>query len=89
MVWVDREALKRMVFQNHLLKKMVARSGDEPLKQLLESLEIILLEISNSDSDNDRNDSVKLVQEMLKANDVLFKMRVYTKKENRRLRPTI
>jgi Putative zinc-finger len=85
MVWVDRDTLRRMVVQNHLLKKAVARGGNESLKQLLDDLEMILLEISNPSSSESRKESIRAIQEMMKENDVLFKMKVYDKKK--RLQP--
>jgi hypothetical protein len=76
--------LRRMVVQNHLLKKAVARNGDQSLKQLLDDLEMILLEISNPGSPESRQESVKWIQDMMKENDVLFKMNVYNKKKPHR-----
>jgi hypothetical protein len=72
-VTLDQELLKQLLFQNYLLKKMVARKNDVSLEQLLSSLEMVLLEISNSKG----NETARRVREILKYNDILFKMKVY------------
>lgn len=69
-VAVDKDILKRLMLENQLLKKAAARSNDPALKQLMEDLELILLELNNSGS-------IRGVQELLDRNDVLFKMKIY------------
>lgn len=80
MVRVDKTTLKKLVLQNYLLKQMVNRSNDAALKQLLEELELVLLELSNAEADGkktDRLQTIRSVQTILNKNDVLFKMKVY------------
>lgn len=79
-VLVDRETLKQLIVRNRLLKKMVERGKDANTMQLLEDLEMILLELSNSGTDSNNSETVETVQEMLKDYNVLFKMKVVNKK---------
>ncbi|MCP5047252.1 MAG: zf-HC2 domain-containing protein, partial [bacterium] len=65
MVRVDRETLRRLVVQNHLLKKAVERENNASLIQLLEDLEMILLEISNAGPNGGRSDSIQAVQDIM------------------------
>jgi hypothetical protein len=76
-VWVDRNMLQKLMLENRLLKQMAARSSDASLKQLLEELELILLEISNPGTGADRERAMRAVQTILNQNDTLFKMRVF------------
>lgn len=69
-VAVDKGILKRLMLENQLLKKAAGRSNDPALKQLMEDLEMILLELNNAGS-------IEGVQEMLDRNDILFKMKVF------------
>jgi hypothetical protein len=89
MVWMDRETLQRLVVENHLLKKAAARSKDASLKRLLGDLEMILIEISSSSPNASRNETARMVRDMLKDNDILFKMKVYRKNQERRPSPSI
>ncbi len=80
MVQVDKTILKKLVMQNYLLKQMVSRSNQADLKQLLEELELVLLELSNAGADGKeagRLQTIRSVQTILNKNDVLFKMKVY------------
>ncbi len=79
-ILVDRDELQQLILRNKLLKKMVERGKDANTKQLLEDLEMILLELSNSGKNSDRKDTLQTVQEMLKENNVLFKMNVANKR---------
>jgi hypothetical protein len=87
MVRMDKTTLKKLVMQNYLLKQMVTRSNDAALKQLLEELELVLLELSNTEADGkktDRLQTIRSVQTILNKNDVLFKMKVYDTDKDKR-----
>ena len=87
MVQVDKTTLKKLVMQNYLLKQMVNRGNDAALKQLLEELELVLLELSNAEADGkkpDRLQTIRSVKTILNQNDVLFKMKVYDTDKDKR-----
>ena len=79
-ILVNRDELKQLILRNKLLKKVVERGKDANTKQLLEDLEMILLELSNSNDDSNNDETVQTVQDMMKENNVLFKMKVANKK---------
>lgn len=81
---VEEKTIKKLVFQHYLLKKAVAKSDNIFLKQLVDELELILLEISNSNGQ--KTQAIEAVQEILKEDDILFKMKVYTNKGKRSLK---
>jgi len=78
-VTVNRKIVKQLMVQNYLLKKAVNRSGDASLKQLMDDLELILLELSNAGSGEEQKQTMEAVRGLLDRNDVLFKMKVYGK----------
>lgn len=81
---VEKDVLKKLVFQHHLLKKAAAESGNVFLTQLIDELEIILLEISNSNGQSGQ--AMKAVRDILESNDILFKMNVYSNKNIKTIR---
>ena len=86
-VMVDKNILQKMALQNYLLKKIAARENNAALKQVLEELELILLEISNTDPAENRipgsrKETIQRVQDILSENDLLFKMEIYDKNRN-------
>lgn len=81
---VEKEILKKLILQHHLLKKAAAESSNSFLKQLIDELEIILLEISNSNGQSGQ--SMKAVRDILESNDILFKMNVYSNKNKRAIK---
>lgn len=88
-ILVDKKTLKKLAWQNLLLKRIAARGHDVVLTQLLEELEMILLEISNAEPGETNGDitgkeTIGLVQDILKKNDTLFKMKIYNKSEDKR-----
>jgi hypothetical protein len=84
LVTVDKKTLKKLVLQNYLLKKIAARENDLSLKQLLVDLEMILLEISNIETNGGRKETIRRVRDILDESDILFKMKVYNKHKNNR-----
>ena len=83
LVTVDEITLKKLVLQNYLLKKIAARENDLSLKQLLMELELILLELSNIEFNNERKETLRRIRDILKESDILFKMKVYNKHKNK------
>ena len=88
-VLVDNKILKKLALQNLLLKRIAARGNDVVLKQLLEELELILLEISNAEPGDSNGHStgeetIGRIRDILKKNDTLFKMKIYNKPGNNR-----
>jgi hypothetical protein len=86
-VAVDKETLKRLMLENQLLKKAIGRSNDPALKQLMEDLEMILLELSNASSNGAGKQTIEDVQDLLEQNDILFKMKVYQNRKRSRRGP--
>lgn len=77
-VAVDKTTVQKLLLENRLLKRVVAKSDDITAKQLMEELELILVEISNSNGD--KTETLKAVQQLIKDNDILFKMKVLKEK---------
>jgi len=88
-VLVDKKTLKKLAWQNLLLKRIAARGHDIVLTQVLEELEMILLELSNAEPGKTNGDitgkeTMGWVRDILKKNDTLFKMKFYNKSEDDR-----
>ena len=88
-VLIDKKTLKKLAWQNLLLKRIAARGNDVVLTQVLEELELVLLELSNAEPGESNGDiageeTIGRVREILKKNDTLFKMNVYNKSEDNR-----
>lgn len=89
LVLIDKETLKKLTLQNLLLKRIAARGHDVVLTQLLEELELILLELSNTEPGEFNGDIagkeiIGRVRDILKKNDTLFKMKIYNKSADNR-----
>jgi hypothetical protein len=78
-ILVEKNTVKKLLIENQLLKRLVAKADNISVKQLMDELELILLEISNSNGDKD--EIRRAVQQLIKDNDILFKMKVLNKKE--------
>jgi hypothetical protein len=88
-VLIDKKPLKKLAWQNLLLKRIAARGNDVVLTQLLEELEMILLEISNAEPGETNGDitgkeTIGRVRDILEKNDTLFKMKIYNRSEDNR-----
>jgi hypothetical protein len=88
-VLIDKKTLKKLAWQNLLLKRIAARGNDVVLTQVLEELELVLLELSNAEPGGSNGDiagkeTIGRVREILKKNDTLFKMKIYNKSEDNR-----
>jgi hypothetical protein len=77
-VAVDKTTIQKLLLENRMLKRVVANSDDITAKQLMEELELILMEISNSNGD--KAETLKAVRQLIKDNDILFKMKVLKEK---------
>jgi hypothetical protein len=75
---VDKGILKKLVLQNYLLKKAVANSNDPSIKQLLDDMELVLIELSNSEGNEE--ELAESIKNIIKRNDMLFKMKIYKNK---------
>jgi hypothetical protein len=83
MVMVNKKMLKTLMHKNYLLKKMAENENNPALKQLLEELELILMELVNSETDSGKQ-SIRSAQTILSENDVLFKMKVFDSERKKR-----
>jgi len=72
-VTLDKEALKNLLIQNYLLKKIVAESNPSA-QEILEDLDLVLREIKNQKSDDTTASS--LIKDLIHERDILFKMDV-------------
>jgi hypothetical protein len=82
-VMVDKEIIRQLLLENQLLKQMVTRENNISVKELLEELELVLLELSNSNGNKDETN--KTVQQIINENDLLFKIKVLKKREKKEL----
>jgi hypothetical protein len=80
-VVVDKTTVQKLLLENRLLKRVLAKSDDVSTKLLMDELEIILVEISNSNGD--KEDTLRAVRQLIKDNDILFKMKVLKKKDKK------
>jgi hypothetical protein len=86
-VIMEKRTVQKLLLENQLLKRVVAKENNISAKQLMDELEIILLEISNTNGD--REATLQAVKQLIKDNDILFKMKVLKRKDNRTLTKTI
>jgi hypothetical protein len=80
-VVVDKTTVQKLLLENRLLKRVVAKSNDVSAKLLMDELEVILVEISNSNGD--KEETLQAVQQLIKDNQILFKMKVLKKKNKK------
>jgi hypothetical protein len=78
-VMVEKSTVQKLLLENQLLKRMVAKEKNITVKQLMDELELILIEVSNSEASDE--ETRRAVQKLIKENDILFKMKVLNKKE--------
>ncbi|MCP5104375.1 MAG: zf-HC2 domain-containing protein [bacterium] len=78
-VMMDKSTVQKLLLENRLLKRVVAKSNNLSAKQVIEELDVILVELTNSDGDN--KEITRAVQQIIKDNDILFKMKVLCKKD--------
>ena len=81
MVTIEKRTVQKLLLENRLLKRIAARENNIPLKRLMEELELILLEISHGSAD--RTAARKAVQQLIKNNDILFKISVLSKQQKK------
>lgn len=80
-VMVEKSTVKKLLLENQLLKRVVAKEKNITVKQLMDELELILIEVSNSEADSE--ETRRVVQKLIKENDILFKMKVLESKEKK------
>ncbi len=80
-VMVEKSTIQKLLLENHMLKRVVAKSDDITTMQLIEELEVILLELKNSNGDS--KETMRVVQQLIKDNDILFKMKALKKKQGK------
>ncbi len=80
-VLVEKSTVKKLLLENQLLKRVVAKEKNITVKLLMDELELILLEVSNSEADSE--ETRRAVQKLIKENDILFKMKVLKAKEKK------
>jgi len=86
-VIMEKRTVQKLLLENQLLKRVVAKENNISAKQLMDELEIILMEISNTNGD--REATLQAVKQLIKDNDILFKMKVLKRKDKRNLSKTI
>lgn len=82
-VWVEKSTVKKLLLENQLLKRVMAKDNNITVKELMDELELILLELANDSGDNE--ETRRAVQQFIKENDVLFKMKTLDKKDKNTL----
>lgn len=82
-VLVEKSTVEKLLLENQLLKRVVAKEENITANRLMDELELILLELKNSGGNND--ETFRAVQKLIKDNDILFKIKVLKKKEERAL----
>jgi hypothetical protein len=80
-VMVEKSTVQKLLLENRMLKRVVAKNNNISAKQLMDELELILVEISNSNGD--REVTLRAVKQLIKDNDILFKMKVLAKKDKK------
>jgi hypothetical protein len=80
-VLVEKSTVQKLLLENRMLKQVVAKNNNISAKQLMDELELILLEISNSNGD--REVTLRAVQQLIKDDDILFKIKVLAKKDKK------
>ena len=74
MLRIDKNIVERLLIENQLLKRVVAKGKNIPVQQLLEDLELILLEISAA---SNGEVSPGHIRQLIERNDILLKMKVF------------
>lgn len=82
-VMVEKSTVEKLLLENQLLKRVVAKEDNITANELMDELELILLELKNNGGNND--ETLRAVQKLIKDNDILFKIKVLKKKEERPL----
>ncbi len=71
-ITLERKDVRSLLLENRILKQIVAKQNNMTEKQLLEELEIILMELSNSSPEEAGN--------IVKESGIIMKMKTLTKK---------
>jgi len=73
----DKKSVEKLLRENQLLKQVVAKQNNMQVKQVMETLELILLELDNSNGN--AGQTRKAVSELIRDNGLLFKMKTINK----------
>lgn len=82
-VLVEKSTVKKLLLENQLLKRVMAKDNNITVNELMDELELILLELSNDSGDSE--ETRRAVQQYIKENDVMFKMKTLDKKDKHTL----
>lgn len=82
-VLVEKTTVKKLLLENQLLKRVMAKQKNITVSELMDELELILLELANSSGDGE--ETRRAVQKFIKENNVLFKMKTLEKKDKHTL----
>jgi len=75
-ITVDKKLVQHLIIQNILLKKALAEK-DPSATQLLEDFDLMLQELANMESSDERAPS--MIRELIQKRDILFKMEILQK----------
>lgn len=82
-ILVEKNTVKKLLLENQLLKRVMAKNNNIPVNELMNELELILLELSNAGGDSE--ETRRAVRQFIKENNVLFKMKTLEKKDKHTL----
>ncbi len=82
-VLVEKSMVKKLLLENQLLKRVMVKDNNITVNELMDELELILLELSNDSGDSE--ETRLAVQQFIKENNVLFKMKTLDKKDKHTL----
>jgi len=80
-VMVGKSTIQKLLLENQLLKQVVAKEDNITAAQLIDELELILLELKNSDGNS--KETARAVQQLIEDNDILFKMKALQRKRGK------
>lgn len=80
-VMVEKSTIQKLLLENQLLKQVVAKEENITAMHLIEELELILLELKNANGDS--IETMRAVQQLIKDNDILFKIKTLQKKKGK------
>ena len=78
-ILVEKSTVRKLLLENQLLKRVMAKNSNITVNELMNELELILLELSNDSGDGE--ETRRAVRQFIKENNVLFKMKTLEKKD--------
>jgi hypothetical protein len=82
-ILVEKSTVRKLLLENQLLKRVMAKNSNITVNELMNELELILLELSNDSGDGE--ETRRAVRQFIKENNVLFKMKTLEKKDKHTL----